>query len=491
MKALRLGGGAVALAVLFISGAHAQEKQTPPGLASIEQRVDAFIGKLDAARKEKGVVGAAIVVADGDRVVRIAGLGARDLKSGAPVTEDTVFPMASVTKQFTAVAVALTVSEGKMRFEDHPRRFVPSIRLQDPEADAKLNMIDLLAHRSGLDRSDFPWLLSPFTPQEMFELAYRARPVGKLREQFLYNATMYALAGAAVAGAQGTTYERFMTERLLGPLGMKSSTLTLAGLTGAANRATGYKPGGEASEAVMPIDLASIAPGGSLNSTARDMGAWLRFLNARGRIGGKTVIAPAVFARLFERHQAVAPGFDAAPRLLPALQGRAGRRARRQRSGLHRQGRSPAGARAVVRAPDQPGRLGARRHRASPAARGRGGAGEEPRRLRRPRPRALRPPPRATPSRRPSRLPQDELVGLYHSTQAGELEVKKSGSGLVVVFAKAAALPAGRNGGEQIRPVRAPRLLRSHSASRSTGCRAASRRSCASRPRTRRATSPS
>ena len=95
------------------------------------------------------------------------------------------------------MAVALTVSDGKMAFEDHPRRYVPYFRLQDPEADAQINMIDLLAHRSGLDRSDWTWILAPFTQDEMFELAYRAKPAATLRERFLYNNTMYALAGAA------------------------------------------------------------------------------------------------------------------------------------------------------------------------------------------------------------------------------------------------------------------------------------------------------
>lgn len=440
MKAVRLGG-VVALALLLIPGAHAQEKQTPPGLPSIEQRVDAFIGKLDAARKEQGVVGAAIVVADGDRVVRIAGLGARDLKTAAPVTEDTVFPMASVTKQFTAVAVALTVSEGKMRFEDHPRRFVPSFRLQDPEADAQLNMIDLLAHRSGLDRSDFPWLMAPFTPQEMFELAYRAKPVAKLRQQFLYNATMYALAGAAVAAAQGTTYERFMTERLLQPLGMKASTLTLAGLTGAANRATGYKKAAKGDpEGVKPIDLASIAPGGSLNSTARDMGAWLRFLNARGRIEGKTVIAPAVFARLFERHQAIGPGFDHglgfflhSKDVLVAEHG----------------GNVPGYTARVVHLPERGLSFALLTNQDSSAL------GDIAQALlleavvapeKAPPPSATAPqspPPAAKSDPEPPAQPiaPEELVGLYVSTQAGDFEVKKSGSGLAAIFPKQPPYP--------------------------------------------------
>jgi CubicO group peptidase (beta-lactamase class C family) len=308
----RLVGCAVALAAAALLAPAAQAQETkPPAASQIEQRVKDFIGRLEAARKEQGVVGAAIVVADGDRIVGSVGLGVRDLETAVPVTEDTVFAIGSVTKQFTAVAVALSVSEGKMRFEDHPRRFVPQFRLQDPEADAKLDLIDLLAHRSGLERSDLPWLAAPFTPKELFELAYRAKPAARLREKFHYNATMYALAGAAVARAHNTTYERFMTERFLTPLGMSSTTLTLDGLTGAANRALGYaKVATGAPTVVKPIDLAPIAPGGSINSTARDMGAWLRFLNTRGRIDGNSAIAPAVFARLFERHQKIAPGLD-------------------------------------------------------------------------------------------------------------------------------------------------------------------------------------
>ena len=330
---------------------------TPPeSVPSIEQRVDAFIDQLEARRKEQEVIGAAVVVVQGDRIVRVAGLGRRSLDLPEPVTDETVFALGSVTKQFTAMAAALTVSDGKMAFEDHPRRFVPSVRLQDPEADAQLNMIDLLAHRSGLDRSDWTWILAPFTQEQMFELAYRAKPAAKMRERFLYNNTMYALAGAAVARAQETTYERFVVERLLTPLGMRSSTVTLAGITGAANHAVGY----ERSTAGPPkpsklIDLASVAPCGAINSTARDMGAWLRFLNSGGRIDTASRIAPAAYARVFEGHQQVSDSTSYGLGFLPTKAlGRAGGGARWERVWLHRPGGAPARARALVRAVDEP-----------------------------------------------------------------------------------------------------------------------------------------
>ena len=295
---------ALSSAVVAAVAPSARAQDSTKSVASIEQRVDKFIELLEARRKEQGVIGAAVVVAQGDRIVRSAGLGQRSLDSSEPVTDETVFAMGSVTKQFTAMAVALTVSDGKMGFEDHPRRYVPTFRLQDAEADAQLNMIDLLAHRSGLDRSDWTWILAPFTQSELFELAYRAKPAAKLRERFLYNNTMYALAGAALARAQQTTYERFVSERLLAPLGMRSSTLTLAGLTSSANHAVGYGriPGGPPKRSKL-VDMTSVASAGALNSTARDMGAWLRFLNSGGRIDAGSRIAPAAYARVFESHQ--------------------------------------------------------------------------------------------------------------------------------------------------------------------------------------------
>ena len=247
----RLGLPAAIIVGLAFAAQAQDSRPTPPQtVPPIEQRVDEFVTRLEARRKELGVPGAAIVVAQGDRIVRIAGLGLRSLELSEPVTEDTVFAIASVTKMFTAMAVVLAVSEGKLAFEDHPRRYVPSFRLQDPEADAKLNLIDLLAHRSGLDRSDLTFLLAPFTQAEMFALASRAKPTAKLRERFQYNNTMYALAGAVVARAYDTTYERFMSERILKPLGMQASTVTFEGLTTSRNRALGYTG---ASGALKPV----------------------------------------------------------------------------------------------------------------------------------------------------------------------------------------------------------------------------------------------
>jgi CubicO group peptidase (beta-lactamase class C family) len=287
------------------SAAPAQEAKSTPqsdSVPPIEQRVETFVNLLETVRQQLAVPGAAVVVAHRDRVIRTAALGRRNLETQEPVTEDTVFNVGSVTKQFTAMAVALAVSEGKMAFEDHPRRYLPPFHLQDPEADANVNLIDLLAHRTGLFRSDVTFLSAPFTQAELFELASRSQPVAGLRQAWLYNNVMVTLPGACVGAAYGTSYERFLTERLLLPLGMRSSTLTLEALEASSNRAIGYArtESGE-TRLAKRTDPTSIAPAGALNTTARDMGAWLLFLNSHGQRAPQ--IAAATYARVFEPHQ--------------------------------------------------------------------------------------------------------------------------------------------------------------------------------------------
>ena len=420
-----------AVALGFSLSALAQEtRPAPPPASPIERRVEAFVTQLEAKRKEFGVVGAAVVVAHRDRIVKVVGLGQRKADSPEPVTGDTVFPMASVTKQFTAIAVALAVSEGKMAFEDHPRRFVPEFRLKDPEADSKLNLIDLLAHRSGLDRSDFTFLYGAFTQDELLRLAGRATPAAKFREKFLYNNTMFSLAGAALGRAYGTTYERFMRERVLAPLGMRASTLTLEGLAASPDRATGYLNGGVLA---TQVNLAAIAPAGALNSTARDMGAWLLFLNARGQSAGPR-IAPAAYARVLENHhrpgagQSYGLGFYFETRSGILIAGHPGNVPGYSAQVVHvparslsfalmtNQNESLLGAAAqqlfwtLVVLPELP---------------------------------AAAPPPQAaqTPPTTSEPIPAERLLGEYFATKIGLLEIKKTDTGLAVTVAGSPLLP--------------------------------------------------
>src|SRR6476646_9460454 len=102
--------------------------------------VDALV---ERALKHWHVPGVAVAIVRGDEVIYLKGHGVRSATGGEKVTPDTLFPIASCTKSFTTTAMALLVDEGKMSWDDPPRKYVPYFRLSDPLADDAVTLRDL------------------------------------------------------------------------------------------------------------------------------------------------------------------------------------------------------------------------------------------------------------------------------------------------------------------------------------------------------------
>src|ERR1044072_5466430 len=122
------------------------------------------------------------------------GLGHKDFEQKVPVTPDTLFAIGSSSKAFTAMLVAMAADEGKLSLDDSPKKFLPYFKLQDPEADAKITLRDLLSHSSGLNRTDLAWVSGTLNREEVIRVAAQAQPTAKLRETMQYQNVMYAAA---------------------------------------------------------------------------------------------------------------------------------------------------------------------------------------------------------------------------------------------------------------------------------------------------------
>ena len=90
---------------------------------------------VDQALEFWHVPGIAVAIVRGDEVIYLRGHGFRSIDDNAKVTPDTLFPIASCTKSFTTAAMALLVDEGKMSWDDPPRKYVPYFHLSDPLVD--------------------------------------------------------------------------------------------------------------------------------------------------------------------------------------------------------------------------------------------------------------------------------------------------------------------------------------------------------------------
>lgn len=260
---------------------------------------------LEERRQQLHIAGLAYAVVIDDRVVALDGLGLRDPARTLPATPDTVFPIGSCTKAFTAMAAAIASDEGKLSLDDSPHRTLPWFKLADPEANELVAIRDMLSHRTGLmAKADLAATPGVLTREQYLRAAAGARPVARLREAFQYSNAMVTAAGEAVARAYGTTWERVIETKILAPLGMTATRTSSYRIPGEA--AVGQSWDGQAWRAAPVTEaLGVMGPAGSIASTAHDMARWLRMLTGGGALDGKRLVSEAMLRELTAPHIAI------------------------------------------------------------------------------------------------------------------------------------------------------------------------------------------
>jgi len=256
---------------------------------SLESRVNDLV---ERTLKHWHVPGVAVAIVRGDKVIYLRGHGVRSIEDDTPVTKKTLFPIASCTKSFTTAAMALLVDEGKMRWDDSPREYVPYFHLSDPLADREVTLRDLVTHRTGLRDHHLMWYRSPWTQEERIR-RFAHLPLDKpFRTTFQYQSTMFTVAGLAVAKASGMSWAEFVQKRLLDPLDMKATYFTTKETTKVLDKASPYTLDAEKRLQLMesyPMEVPE--PAGSIQSNASDLGKWLLFQLNNQDINGKPLIS--------------------------------------------------------------------------------------------------------------------------------------------------------------------------------------------------------
>ncbi len=272
----------VALLLLFAPAAVRADDFDP-------QPIDAIVQKAVA---EFHVPGAAVVVVKGDRVVYLKGFGVKKHGADAAVTPDTVFAIASCSKAFTATAAAMLVADGKLGWDDPVRKHLPAFRLSDPAADHELTVRDLLCHRTGMPRHDALWFHLSTDTADVFRRYGLAPRSTSLRSAWEYANVPFTAAGVIVGKAGDGDWAATVRKRIFTPLGMTSASCTSAEARSAADHAIPHYR--TLAGSALPIDwddIDHIGGAGCVNASVRDMGQWLRFQLAGGRLGEKRLVS--------------------------------------------------------------------------------------------------------------------------------------------------------------------------------------------------------
>ena len=264
------------------------------------ESVERFVVEQLAAWEVPGCAVAA--VRDG-RVELAVGWGLRDREAGLPVTQDTLFAIGSATKAFTATTVGALVDEGLLEWDLPLRDYVPGVRLHDSFASDRLTIVDLLSHRSGLPRHDLTWVGQPGRSRAEIVRALRFLPLSRdLRQEFQYCNLGYMVAGHVVEALSGVPWEDFVRGKLLDPLGMRRTNLSVGEMLADHDHSVAYTRRDGVIAEVPQRTLPAVAPAGAINSSAADMARWLLAQLAGGQLDGATVMSPTTAKRQLTPH---------------------------------------------------------------------------------------------------------------------------------------------------------------------------------------------
>jgi CubicO group peptidase (beta-lactamase class C family) len=249
---------------------------------------------IAAALQKWEVPGAAVVIVRGDEVIYLKGHGVRELGGKKPVTPDTVFPLSSCSKAFTTLALAMLVDRGKVAWDDPVSKHLPAFRLADPLANENVTLRDLLCHRTGLDGHDLLWYHAPWGLEEQVRRLGQLKLSYSFRSTFKYQNVAVAAGGLAAAAASGKSWADFVQTEILTPLQMTRTTLTTTEAFKAKDRSSGHRRNRAGKvETIAWHPFAAPHPALSVNSTARDLGQWLRFQLGDGTWGADRLVSAA------------------------------------------------------------------------------------------------------------------------------------------------------------------------------------------------------
>jgi D-alanyl-D-alanine carboxypeptidase len=245
---------------------------------------------IQAAYRPDAPGAAMIAVKDGQPVFRI-GYGMANLELGVPITPDTVFRLASVTKQFTAVAILMLMEQGLLALDDSITRFWPDY----PTHGHTITVEHLLTHTSGIrsytDMPEWPPLWrKDFSVGELINY-FKDQPMQFAPgTRWAYNNSGYVLLGAIIEQLSGLSYAQFVQQRIFEPLGMRQSYYDRTAQI-IPQRAAGYQNGADGYTNAEYLSMTQPYAAGALASTVDDLARWDRAL-----VDG-TLLQPATLAR--------------------------------------------------------------------------------------------------------------------------------------------------------------------------------------------------
>ena len=292
----------LSLALFLASALHLSAQR--PDLAALDTYIADAVVKFDQP-------GLAVGIVQDGALIWSKGYGKLDLAKADPVTPNSVFYCASISKAFTACAVGLLVDEGKLGWNDPVRKHMPEFATPLPYITEQFLVKDLLCHRSGWITfdGDLLWYGTNYDQQQILARHAQEPMTLPFRDEFGYSNLMFIAAAQLIERVSGMTWDQFITTRIFQPLGMDRSRVETADLVGMTDVALPHVRKGQdpnSPQKSMPYQALQGADGAcGVMSTVTDLAKWDAMWANEGLVNGKPFLSNDSYYFITDVHLAM------------------------------------------------------------------------------------------------------------------------------------------------------------------------------------------
>lgn len=292
----------LSLALFLASALHLSAQR--PDLAALDTYIADAVVKFDQP-------GLAVGIVQDGALIWSKGYGKLDLAKADPVTPNSVFYCASISKAFTACAVGLLVDEGKLGWNDPVRKHMPEFATPLPYITEQFLVKDLLCHRSGWITfdGDLLWYGTNYDQRQILARHAQEPMTLPFRDEFGYSNLMFIAAAQLIERVSGMTWDQFITTRIFKPLGMDRSRVETADLAGMSDVALPHVRKGQdpnTPQKSMPYQALQGADGAcGVMSTVTDLAKWDAMWANEGLVNGKPFLSNDSYSFITDVHLAM------------------------------------------------------------------------------------------------------------------------------------------------------------------------------------------
>jgi CubicO group peptidase (beta-lactamase class C family) len=256
--------------------------------AGLPAELDAYVAQ---SLQDWDVPGAALAVVKDGEVVAVKGYGVRELGKPARVDAATIFDTASLTKAFTAAAIATLVDEGKLSWDEPVHHYLPALEFSSPYLTETLTLRDLLSHRTGI-KNNSAWYFGNLSHDELIATFRHLEPQTPFRAKWNYSNIGYQAAAEVARAVSGLSWEDLVTQRILEPLGLECTIANFDDVPNHKNYASPHEVI-DGVQRVVPRETArmSTSAAGGVQACTADLATWMLFQLGDGTWKGKRIVS--------------------------------------------------------------------------------------------------------------------------------------------------------------------------------------------------------